>query len=258
LGGSREKGLAGLASRWRRWLSPPAVELPEEMRRAVAAVYPALDRSRVSFHLGIPHVFSFSPKEGITLPAPWPPGGARVYLDPACFEPGTREAMSLVLHESCHALQIQECGWGLGLAHPFILLYLATAAGNGFRYWGHPLEDDAYRVAGRRSSLFESHCHAHAAGGRGEDGGIHAEDLAPMVTEASGLAFWGKLARSVPGLGKAGRTILWLATPGIAFWLLFWGLVTALCGLGELILLGLGKLAAGIAARLGRRGGTAA
>lgn len=249
------EGLAGRAARWRRWLSPPAVELPEGMRRALAEVYPALDLSRVSFHLGIPHVFSLSPKEGITLPAPWPPGGSRVYLDPGHFAPETREGMSLVLHEACHALQVQECGWGVGLAHPFILLYLATAAGNGFRYGGHPLEDDAYRVAGRRGSLFESHCHAHPAG---EEGGIEPAELAPLVTEASGLAFWGKLARSVPGLARAGRPVLWLAAPGIAFWLLFWGAVTALCGLGELLLVGVGKPASGILMVLGGGGRRAA
>jgi len=43
---------------------------------------------------------------------------------------------------------MQETGPGLGLVRPFVLLYLACAAGSGFRYRSHPLEIDAYRVAG--------------------------------------------------------------------------------------------------------------
>lgn len=234
------------AERLAAWFSPPRVELTDEERRALAAVYPRLDLGRVSFHRGIPHIFALSPKDGITLPALWPPGGSRVYMHPKTFGQGRKERLSLVLHEGCHALQIRECGWGLGLAHPFILLYLATAAGNGFRYGGHPLEADAYRVAGNRRSLFENRFHDHDHGG--DDCAWHGE----LVTEASGLAFWQKLARSVPGLRRASPFVLWLAAPLIVLWLLVWSLVTAVSGLAQLVLMTVGRAGAWILAGLGR------
>jgi hypothetical protein len=84
------------------------------------------------------------------------PRAGSVYLHRDCWEIDSLDRVGLYVHESYHLLQLQESGWGLGLARPFIVLYLACAAGNRFRYDGHPMESDAYRVAGKRESLFEA------------------------------------------------------------------------------------------------------
>src|SRR5215207_7347036 len=202
------------ASRWsaraaavRRWFFPEAVELPEGLDRLLGILYPRLDRRRASFHRGLPHLLNLIPHQAITLPALAPRSG-RVYIRPDCWRPGSVEGLGLFVHEGYHLLQLQESGWGLGLARPFIVLYLACAAANRFRYEGHPMESDAYRVAGRRASVFEAAVDpalvpvAHLAGEPGcecPDLGPLASCCAPAVTEASGLAFWRKLALSTPG-----------------------------------------------------------
>ncbi|HEY0781243.1 MAG TPA: hypothetical protein VGE98_02210, partial [Thermoanaerobaculia bacterium] len=140
-----------------RRLFPPAVELPPDLRRAVALAYPTLDLGAVRFHLGRPHIFLLVYTEGVTLPAGlfgWP-CRSRIYIDPPCWRPETAAGIGLVLHEAFHALQMQETGRGLGMLHPFIVLYLAAGAANRFRYAGHPLETVAYEVAGDEDGRFE-------------------------------------------------------------------------------------------------------
>ncbi len=205
-----------------RWLLPEEVELPEEARRTLAALYPALDLGRVRFHLGLPH-FLEGVASGITLPGALSPRLCRIYIQRWDWRPETPEGLGLLAHEAFHALQMQEAGPGLGLVRPFIILYLACAAGNGFLYRGHPMEDDAYCVAGRRGSLFEQTC---ACGGAPEE----------IAVQTSGLAFWRRLAASSP----AGRFPLW-----VLLWLLAWTGATALLWLGWLLTVGVGSLAAG-------------
>jgi hypothetical protein len=167
---------------WRR-LFPPEVALPEGARQRLAALYPTLDLRRVRFHNGLPW-FVGRGIDGITLPARLSPRRCRIYIRPRAWRPDTPDGLALLAHEAFHALQMQEAGPGLGQVRPFLILYLACAARNGFFYRGHPMEGDAYAVAGRRHSHFEC---AVAAG----------EEPAPVA--ASGVRFWRKLAASTPG-----------------------------------------------------------
>lgn len=210
------------AGRLWRWLFPEEVELPEEARRTLAALYPSLDLRRVRFHLGLPH-FIGGIASGITLPGALSPRLCRIYIQRWRWRPETPEGLSLLVHEAFHALQMQEAGPGLGLIRPFIILYLACAAGNGFLYRGHPMEDDAYCVAGRRSSLFEKTC---ACGGA----------LDEIIVPTSGLAFWRRLAAS---------SLLGSFPPLALIWLLAWTGATALLWLGWLLTVGAGTLVTG-------------
>lgn len=233
------------SERVRRWFFPPEVELPEAARRIVRAVYPTLDLGAVRFHLGIPHVFNILAIQGITLPGRVSPRRVRIYIEPRYWRPRTLDGMGLILHETFHALQLQEAGPGLGLLRPFVVLYLAIAAGNRFRYAGHPLEDDAYCLAGDGESRFESSF-------QGVE--ITEEGCACLATSASGLRFWSRLADSVPGwrrvaavrLPRAVRTaLLGLLTPWAAGWLLLWTAVIGCLGLLKALVEGLGAAAVG-------------
>lgn len=188
----------------------------------LAALYPSLDLGRVRFHRGLPH-FLEGIANGITLPGALSPRLCRIYIEPCHWSPETPHGLDLLAHEAFHALQMQEAGWGLGLVRPFIILYLACAAGNGFLYRGHPMEDDAYCVAGRPGSPFASVC---ACGGPVEEIAVHA----------SGVAFWRRLAESAP----MGRFPLW-----VLVWLLGWTGATALLWLAWLLTVSVGSLAAG-------------
>lgn len=204
-----------LAERLRRWFFPPQAELPEHVRKVLQAVYPTLDLRSVRFHLGIPHVFNLFAIQGITLPGKLRPRRARIYIEPKYWNPGSVDGLGLLLHETYHALQIQEAGPGLGLLRPFLILYLACAAGNRFRYAGHPMEDDAYRVAGDSESRFESTF-------RNRTAEIVPDACECMATPSSGLSFWRRLAESTPGWRSAGESLRILMTPWVVLWLLFW------------------------------------
>src|SRR5262245_54682275 len=199
--------LRAAAQALRHSFFPPRIELPQGLAHLLRIVYPRLDLRRVSFHRGMPHLLGWTANTAITLPA-FAPRGGRVYLRPSAWDPGSAYGLGLVLHEAFHLLQLQESGWGLGLARPFVVLYLACAAGNGFRYRGHPMETEAFRVAGGRRSRFETAVDPallplpYLAG----EPGCDCPDLdelarccAPAVAEASGIAFWRKLALSTPG-----------------------------------------------------------
>ena len=231
------------SERLRRWFFPPEVELPEAARRIVRAVYPTLDLGAVRFHLGIPHVFHILAIQGITLPGRISPRRVRIYIEPRFWRPDTVDGLGLILHEAFHALQIQEAGPGLGLLRPFVVLYLAIAAGNRFRYAGHPLEDDAYCLAGDWESRFESSFQGLE---------ITEEECACLATSASGLRFWSRLAESFPGWRKiaAGRlpraaraALLALLSPWVAGWLLLWTSVIVFLGLLKALVEGVGAVA---------------
>jgi hypothetical protein len=189
----RGERLLRRARRLWHWLFPPEIALPESARQRLAALFPTLDLRRLSFHRGLPHLLR-SRTQGMALPAPLSAVRCRIYIRPDCWFPETDEGFSLLAHEAFHALQMQEAGPGLGMVRPFLILYLACAAGNGFFYSTHPMELEAYAVAGRRRSLFER---TVAAGG------------VPAPVPASGVRFWRKLAMSSPG-GVA-LAPLWLA-----------------------------------------------
>ncbi len=219
------------AERLQRWLFPPEVELPEPARRVLQSVYPTLDLRGLRFHLGIPHVFNLFAIQGITLPGKVFPRRTRIYIEPRYWQPGSVDGLGLLLHEAYHALQLQEAGPGIGLLRPFLVLYLACAAGNRFRYAGHPMEDDAYRLAGDRESLFESLFH----GKHGKE--ISYEGCECLATPGSGLRFWERLAESAPG-----RLPRFFRAPWAALWLVLWTAAVAVLALAKGLVEGVGAV----------------
>jgi hypothetical protein len=229
------------ARRLWRWLFPPRVELPEEVARLVRTLYPTLDLGAVRFHRGLPHLVRLLGSEAVTIPAPLARRRTCVYVDPAHWDTGSVEGIGTLLHEAYHALQAQEAGWGLGPFRPFLLLYFAAGAANRFQYEGHPMEEAAYLLAGRRHSRFESTC-----GGTLPDPAA-VEHLAPL---ASGLRFWRDLARSVPFVRRLAvaepippAAALLLPFP-VTAWLLVWSVALVLAWLGWLLVAGIGAGAA--------------
>jgi len=226
--------LSSRAERLRRWLFPPEVELPEPARRVLRTVYPTLDVDALRFHLGIPHVFNLFAIQGITLPGRVSPRRTRIYIEPRFWNPGSVDGLGLLLHESFHALQLQEAGPGLGLLRPFLVLYLACAAGNRFRYAGHPLEDDAYLLAGDQESRFESMFHKAE---------VTPDGCECLATPGSGLQFWRRLAESAPGSGHLPRPLL---VPWAALWLFVWTAIVAVLALAKGLVEGLGAVAVAV------------
>jgi hypothetical protein len=226
--------LQNQARRLWRWLFPPRVELPEEVARLVRTLYPTLDLDAVRFHQGVPHLIRWTGGEAITIPAPFARRRTCVYVDPEHYDTGSVEGIGTLLHEAYHALQAQEAGWGLGPFRPFLALYFACGAANGFRYKGHPMEEDAYVLAGRRHSRFES---AFAGVERPD---LAAGILAELAAPSSGVRSWTALARGLPPLPR------WLALPLLPLWLLLWAGAAALVWLARLLVEGLGALGAGL------------
>lgn len=236
------------ARRLWRWLFPPRTELPEEVASLLRAVYPTLDLGAVRFHRGLPHLTRLLGSEAITIPAPLARRRTCVYVDPACYDTGSVEGIGTLLHEAYHALQAQEAGWGLGPFRPFLLLYFAAGAANRFRYEGHPMEEAAYLLVGRRHSRFEITC-----GRRLPD----VMAVEPLAASASGLRFWRDLARSVPFVRRLAAAepiplaaALVLSLP-VAGWLLVWSVAVAVAWLGWLLVAGLGACVAMVVGSVG-------
>ncbi|HKV08485.1 MAG TPA: hypothetical protein VJ725_10120 [Thermoanaerobaculia bacterium] len=234
--------LKARARRLWRWFFPEKVALPDEAVRVLAAVFPRLDLDAVSFHRGLPHFVRLLRSQAITLPDLLAPRRTRIYFDPPYLDPGSVEGLGTVVHEAYHALQVQDSRWGIGPLRPFIVLYLACGAANGFRYRGHPMENDAYALAGRRHSPFErAACFEPCE-----------QVAARLAVPGSGLRFWGKLARSTPGVGrflKPETRRLWLviplAFPPVLLWLILWSGAAALAWLARLLVEMVGAVAAG-------------
>jgi len=220
--------MSSRAERLQRWLFPPEVELPEPARRVLQSVYPTLDLRGLRFHLGIPHFFNLFAVQAITLPGKVFPRRARIYIEPRYWQPGSVDGLGLLLHEAYHALQLQEAGPGIGLLRPFLVLYLACAAGNRFRYAGHPMEVDAYRVAGDRESLFESLFHGKE---------VSHEGCECLATPGSGLRFWQRLIESAPG-----RLPRFFQLPWAAIWLALWTAAVAVLALAKGLVEGVGAV----------------
>jgi hypothetical protein len=257
--GRRGQGLQAAAGRvWRRFFPPP-MEVPDEVRRLLAGVYPTLDLRRLSFHRGVPFFLDFlTGTQGMVLPAPFAPWRGRIYLHPRVWDPDTVPGLGLVVHEGYHALQLQEAGPGLGLARPLIILYLACSARIGFRYLGHPLERDAYEVAGWSRSRFE---HLLERPDAPRD---RVAAAAPLVVPTSRLRFWRRLAWSTPGFRLLWRTAAGLArlAPGLGhllallpgalavvlalLWLLFWTAAAVFLTLLRWLVEGMAALTAGL------------
>jgi hypothetical protein len=207
-----------------RWFFPERIEPPEEVKRVIRAVLPTLDLDRVTFHSGMPHLIRLVGSQAITIPDLWLPRRTRIYVDPRHWDTETVEGVGTLVHEAYHALQIQESGWGFGPFRPFLALYFACGASNGFRYKGHPMEEDAYRVAGRRRSRFESTFAAALPVPEAVE-----RECECLAAASSEVRFWRKLAASTPlvrrfATPEARR--LWavalMGSPPIALWLLVW------------------------------------
>jgi hypothetical protein len=210
------------------WLFPPRIEPPEEVTRLLRAVYPRLDLEAVSFHRGIPHLIRLFGCGAITIPAVLARRRTCVYLRPAVWDPESVEGLGTLVHEAFHALQAQEAGWGAGPFRPFTLLYFAAGAANGFRYRGHPMEEDAYRLAGEPGSRFEV---AFSGAARHDPAGV---EVAALAVDARGGAFWSGLARSLPLAPRA------LALALLPVWFLLWAAAVALAWIGRLLVEGSG------------------
>ncbi len=254
----------GIAPGWRErarrlwdWFFPPEVPLPEEAATVLRALYPALRLDRVRFHLGLPHLVRLTGSEAITLPALLAARRVRVYFQPRAWSPGSIEGLGTVAHEAFHALQVQESAWGFGPFRPFLWLYFACGAANGFRYNGHSMEHDAYEVAGRGSSPFEAClCEAHGTAKHAEVDLPRAAILAlPLARDSAGLRFWWRLAGSTPGLGRLFRRseppaaiglLSFFGAPLVAVWLAVWVMVASVAWLVLLLMEGAGLLAAGV------------
>lgn len=247
--GPWSRALRRRAGRLEELFFPPEVPLPEPARRVVAAALPNLDLGAVSFHAGMPHLLRLAANQGITLPATFGVRRVRVYIDPRWWRPDTVRGLGLVLHECFHAQQIQESpgGRGLGLLHPFIALYLACAAANRFRYAGHPLESDAFCLAGRSGSRFE----CEAARVPAPEGFVasapEGERVAAVVkafgVAGTGLRFWARVAASTPGAGLLGRLF---SLPLAAAWLVLWTAASAAAGLAAALVEVTGAAAVGV------------
>jgi hypothetical protein len=221
--------LQARARRLRRWLFPPRIEPPAEVTRLLRAVYPRLDLEAVSFHRGIPHLIRFFGYGAITIPALLARRRTCIYLRPAVWDPESVEGLGTLVHEGFHALQAQEAGWGLGPFRPFILLYFAAGAANGFRYRGHPMEEDAYRFAGEPGSRFEA---AVSGAARRDPEGV---EVAGLAVDVCGAAFWPGLARSLPLAPPRPFALALLPA-----WFLLWAAAVALTWLGRLLVEGSG------------------
>jgi hypothetical protein len=223
------------ARRLWRWLFPARIEPPEEVTRLLRAVYPSLDLGAVSFHYGLPHLIGRLGGEAITIPALLARRRTCIYVDPRSWNPGNVDGLGTLVHEAYHALQAQESGWGLGPLRPFLVLYFAHGAANRFRYHGHPMEEDAFQLAGRRWSRFETACE------QGAPAGMAAVERAGLATPSSGVRFWRGLAGSVPFSPSR-----FLAPPLLPFWLLAWTGAAALVWLARLLVEGAGATAAAL------------
>lgn len=262
--GAWGRRLEAAGERVRSWFFPEPVPLTPELERMFGIVYPRLDPRRFSFHRGFPHFVKLSPNQAITLPATFSTRQVRVYIHPDYWQPESLRGRGLFLHEAFHILQVQDVwqGRGLGFLRPFTVLYFACGAANRFRYAGHPMETDAYRIAGYPSSLFEQTAPDpfeldHFCTSCGE-----------VVTPASGIDFWGKLVASTPGftpLAAAARRLWGPAGSGtrlrrllalvpalplalVAFffavvWLTLWTAAAAVVGLAQGLVEGVGATA---------------
>jgi hypothetical protein len=222
------------ARRLWRWLFPARIEPPEEVVRLLRAVYPDLDLGAVSFHRGIPHLIGRLGGQAITIPALFARRRTCIYVDSPYWDVESVEGIGTLVHEAYHALQAQECGWGLGPLRPFLLLYFAHGASNRFRYKGHPMEEEAFELAGRHQSRFETAFTAE----RPHPEVVTREGLA---TAASGPRFWPGLARSLPLAPPR-----FLAFPLLPFWLLFWAGAVSLVWTARLFVEGAGAFAAAL------------
>jgi hypothetical protein len=244
------------ALRFWEWFFPPEVRLAPEAAALLRRLYPSLRLERIRFHRGLPHAVRALGSVAITLPALWVPRRTRIYFEPRVWAPGSDpsiEGLGTLAHEAYHALQIQETAWGAGPFRPFLWLYFACGAANGFRYHDHPMEHDAYRLAGRSSSSFEAAL-LNGGGGKGDalDFDRAHTCAEPLACASAGVDFWRRMAGTTPGvgslvLGASGAWWPWalLISPPAAVWFGTWVLAATVAWLALALLEIAGVLFAG-------------
>lgn len=236
-----------------RWFFPKRIQPPECVLGFLQVVYPTVDWGRVRFYEGWPHVIGFSPNTAITLPDTYTPHRINVYFKPGRWNPCDGSGLGLLAHEGFHALQICDVlnGFGLGFARPFLAQYLACWAANGFKYPDHPMENAAYGVAGRSTSLVERCCEStrlpcdcSAGPPSVDETGLRdfERHCAGVVQKTSGIDFWRDVADSTPKL-RGRYTVFGVFS---LLWLLLWSGVTLALWLLKIVIELAGVVACGL------------
>lgn len=253
-GAGRAARLRARARRFWDWFFPPEIPLSAEAAALLRTLYPSLRLERVRFHRGMPHAVRVLGSLAITLPALLVPRRTRIYFDPRAWAPHSIEGMGTLAHEAFHALQIQQTAWGAGPFRPFLWLYFACGAANGFRYRDHPMESDAYHLAGSTSSSFElTMLNEHQGGKEDEiDFAKASACSSPLACHSADVEFWRRIAVTTPIVGGRFARLdapSWpwslLASPLIAPWLALWVVAAALAWLALALLELVGLLVAG-------------
>ncbi len=229
----------------RTYFFPRQIDVPDQVRDLLGRIYPTVEWDRVGFYCGWPHVLRRGGFHAITLPDPHSVDRINIYFAPDAWQPDERRGLATIVHEGYHVLQIQQMagGYGLGLARPFLAAYLGEWAGNGFRYADHPMEDEAYHVAGRPSGLFEHHLPGPPGRGWGS-----VDTPAALVQERVGTTFRQHMAESRPGGGAAGEagTAAAFSTIASAAWALLWFLVAGVLAAAFLLVDAAGLVVTGL------------
>jgi hypothetical protein len=167
---------------------PEGAELPACARELLAALYPTVRWSEVTFHPVIPGYLLRFTNAAVTLPDPLSLRHIRIFIAREKWGGGrmSRELLGILVHEAYHVLQYQQRlrGMGLGPVRPFVLQYLASAITKG----------------GGRANRFEAPAYAH------EDAFLAAYDrlgipLCAASPDASRAAL-AELLRIAPNLVK--------------------------------------------------------
>jgi hypothetical protein len=194
-----------------RYFFPKKIDPPECVLELLRYIYPTVNWDRVFFYDGWPHLIGLSPNAAITLPDTYSPHRINIYFKPGRWDPCTCRGLGLIVHEGFHVLQITDVigGIGPGFARPFIIQYLSCWAGHGFTYDDHPLEQTAYLVAGRSTSLYETCCDSprlpcdcSTDPPTLNQAGLQAfkDHCSNVVQQDSGINFWRDMADCTPGL----------------------------------------------------------
>lgn len=240
--------LAEVARSTRRFFFPRRLDVPDHVWETLERVYPTVDWGRVEFYEGWPHLLRGRGFRAITLPNPHSVHRINVYFTSDAWRPNTAGGLSTIVHEGYHVLQIQETwrGYGIGLVRPFLAAYLGNWAVNGFRYVDHPMEEEAYRVAGRRTSRYERYLR------RADQPNVAKERPLPDFQETEPeRTFWQRVrffesvrphdaSRRVPHAAAAG-----LSAFASLLWVTGWTAVLIVLWLLWLTVEGIGLLAAG-------------
>jgi hypothetical protein len=109
---------------------PAEATLPECARELLAALYPTVRWSKVSFHPALPTALRYVTDIAITLPDPLTLRHIRIFVAEQKWDTRSMEWLGILVHECFHVVQYQEAlgGFGLGPIRIFPMKYLAALA----------------------------------------------------------------------------------------------------------------------------------